>query len=347
MFRKTIVAVMALLMVLVICACDNNAQGNMFIGVGGGQTGNAPDIQNAGDETSGSATDGNGMWVSVSQQEEDIIKNEQIQNCYTSQFVPTDEYELISYGTTRQQRNEEEKKHIIYSDVVIQEYNYYDVGGWFLDSVTIEQMTVNVAGPADVSLITEALKDEQMEYEGVEMYCTHEDSVYKVSCGTGLTGDYSELAEDHTTMNAHVVFENKVLQIKGYYVLDFTQETGWCLRLSEGSSSKKIMTVTSYTSNYEAATGTFRLQNLIYNKAQKLNILSITDESISYTLDGVEFTSEFDPLSGKFDFVCEKTTEGNHTTIKSYGDFTYDPYYDRWEEDSTYNGRTNYSVIRE
>ena len=43
MFRKTIVAVMALLMVLVICACDNNAQGNMFMGVGGGQTGNAPD----------------------------------------------------------------------------------------------------------------------------------------------------------------------------------------------------------------------------------------------------------------------------------------------------------------
>ena len=179
--------------------------------------------------------------VSISQQKEDIIKYELIQNCYSSAFIPTDEFNLVSYQTTREQLNKEEKSHIIYSDVeiqnnyfnimlsVVQEYNYYEKGGWFLDNVTIEDQLVSVAGPADANLVAKYLKNEFLDFDVIELRCLYNNELYELGNGTDFFGDKSELSEDGSKTTAHVVFESDTKKLMATTFSNFHKRVaGFC-----------------------------------------------------------------------------------------------------------------------
>ena len=76
-----------------------------------------------------------------------------------------------------------------------------------------------------------------------------------------------------------------------------------------------------------------------------LDITDISTNTITYKLDGTEFTTRFNSFNGEFSLIYEETTKGTDTYRKSLGDFVYNSRSDSWDDQRSRS--IMYKIIRQ
>ncbi len=293
------------------------------------------------------------IGVTITQQKEDIIKCEEIQNCYCSDFIPDDEYELKSYNTIKEQINEENKEHIIYSNVEIrnqyfditlsvkQEYSFYDKGGWILENCVVE--SVNEVTPINApnkELVQEYIEEEIIiKYDFYDsVVCDYDNADYTLKYGDIIFGELQ--FDEMNTAKQLITYKSDVMNASGYYSFAFT-ETGWSIVNNEDDDLIK-MKIESYTADYSQAYGSFVLDCAWApldptHYTGELKVINIDNGYATYDLEfylareanlgiteGEGLIDEFNDFTGEI--VIGKYLSGEDITLR------YDSVKDCWTE---------------
>lgn len=208
--------------------------------------------------------------VSLAQQKEDLISCQQVQECFLSEFVSTSKYELVNYQSVKEQINEENKEHIIFSkvdikneyfDIVLsvkQEYTFYDKGGWILENCFVEEVEqITPINPPNKELVQSYIAEEIIEnsegYNSVS--CEYNDTEYSLKYGYVSYGDIS--LDEPNIAKQMITYSSDVMEARGYYTLEFT-DVGWSF-VSKSNDDYVKMIVEDYTADYSQAYGYFEL----------------------------------------------------------------------------------------
>lgn len=302
--------------------------------------------------------------VTQTQYEKDIIAREEVQKCFLSEYVTDSNYELIASSITKRQIDKDKNEDKIYCDVeisneyfhvnlsVLMKYYFYDKNGWVLENFEIIDKTVVPIGVANEESVFNVVSDNLIDemYEGrTAVLCLFNDDIKTLRHGT-LTKIGSEFDSENKQMKLNVCYKSKVVEVNGYYLLDFDSKNGWSLHpvYDDDKYITNVMYISSYTADYSAALGSFStIANGSMNISKyDLNITEITDNKISYSVDVEGFDTyytyadsdvlqeTFDPITGTVSLYSGKYSTSGTTMNFLLGNYFYNPIDDRWDSSS-------------
>lgn len=302
--------------------------------------------------------------VSQAQYEKDIIAREEVQKCFLSEYVTNSNYELIASSVTKRQIDKDKNEDKIYCDVeianeyfhvnlsVLMKYYFYDKNGWVLEKFEIIDKTVVPIGVANEDAVFNAVSDNLIDeiYEGrTAVLCLFNDEFKTLRHGR-LTKVGSEFDSENQQMKLNVCYKSDVIEVNGYYLLDFDSRDGWSLHpvYDDAEYITDVMHISSYTADYSAALGSFStIANGSMNISKyDLNITEITDNTISYSVDVEGFDTYytyadsdvlqeiFDPLTGTFSLNSGEYSVSGTTMDFPLGNYFYNSIDDRWDSSS-------------
>ena len=251
--------------------------------------------------------------VSQKQIEEDILSQDAIQNCFTTDFVSSSEVELTEVEILKRQTNVDEKEDKIYCDIQMKNkyfsatlnaevfYGYYDEGGWLIDEFNVNDLTIEPIKAPDKELVFDYLigKIDSTDNAYMKVDCLYEEKEYELNYGELSSNDI--VLNSGNTAKFNVVYTSPVLEVHGSYVLTF-DGTKWIFDLENNT-----FVVDDYEADYSEALGSFEC-----SLGGRLEVIDITNDSIEYdmVMTGEAFqyipspghrTDYFNPLTGKFD----------------------------------------------
>jgi len=223
--------------------------------------------------------------VSQRQIEEDILSQEEIQNCFTTDFVSSSKIELTEVEILKRQTNIEEKEDKIYCDIQMKNkyfsatlnaevfYGYYDEGGWLIDEFNVNDLTIEPIKAPDKELVFDYLIREIDSTDNTYMKvdCLYEEKEYELNYGELSSNDI--VLNSDNTANLNVVYTSPVLEVQGSYVLTF-DGTKWIFDLKNN-----LFVVDEYKADYSEALGLFES-----SLGGRLQVINITNDSIEYDM---------------------------------------------------------------
>lgn len=273
---------------------------------------------NTNDETIGNnesvINSNDGRMISISKLKSDILENPSIQTCFTSPFTTESEYSVTGFEIIKEQINDSDKNIITYSDVTVENeyfsvnlqlktvYNFYDIGGWIMDELYIEEIThvTPTRGPSP-ELVEEyiiPLYSISGFYQGKEHNLILENNVFSVTESVLINPECSNVFAQYQTDN---------VTITGTFMFFFSEE-GWTCDVE-----KPAYHIVEYTADYSQALGSFSTESGPVVQSVDLNVISIDGTTVTYDLNefsmpgfsysvqtGTNLTSEFDPITGDF-----------------------------------------------
>ena len=304
-----------------------------------GACGNNPNHNNTPNREQNYNSNSSTKGVSEQQFIEDVSKHKNVVHCFDSKFVESNDYIYKEHKIIKRQTNIEDKEDIIHCSILAESnyisvnmsvtatYGYYDVGGWVLDDLYVnEKEAIPLIAPSKNIIyneFTSALQNKKNkhndnEYEKSKSWINYL-SVYSnesanADCYVDLSDYIKELEfgeikfnQAAKTAQINVSFKSSLAKIQGYIPFGFNDKTGWFWNDSSVKESLKpyIVYKTSSIENYKEAIGIFRGRLNQWDSISEFEIFEINEKNITYAfLTGwnpeVKRTATFDPISGEF-----------------------------------------------
>lgn len=310
--------------------------------------------------------------VSEAQLKEDLLEQEEVQTCFSSEFTKESAYSIDTLEITKEQINSESKQHVIYCNFTIKNdyfnvelsaqctYNFYDKGGWILDEFNVLEKSVIPISAAEGQEVINKVLDESSDedYTGrTAINCLYNKTNKTLRHGTLSIVD-STFDKENMQTKIIVCYKSDVIEVNGHYLLHFDSDDGWVIESEQNTdeNEKIVMYVDGYTADYSSAIGNFT-SNPFGNMnitGYNLNIVEISENSISYSIkiDGYEaFTyldsetllDDFDPLTGTVSLRTGKYSMYGYKLDSPAGTYIYNPIDDRWDSSYGPNYPSSYS----
>lgn len=308
--------------------------------------------------------------LSETQVKDDLIKREEIQNCFSSDYTYESSYTLSSFAIEKAQLNSEKKQDIIYCNISVVNdyfnvdlyaqctYNYYDIGGWILDDLSVLEKNVNPIRAAEGQELVNKVINESPDDHYPDRIAV--DTMDGRSCISLRHGELSlvdcVLYEDSMLTGINVCYKSDVLDVKGRYFLRFDSINGWRIDSDSLYEEKLVMMIDDYTADYSSALGKFTSVQVGGRNILKydLDVVDISDDLISYKIftEGYEtyeyvddpiLMDEFDPLTGSVQLRTGTYEMFGYTLDSPLSRYYYNPIDDCWDEYGGPNYPDSYS----
>ena len=296
--------------------------------------------------------------VTEQQVKDDLIQRAEVQNCYTSEFTPQEEYTLKEYTLVKEQINKEDKEDIVFCNAVIENqyfqvsfqaqllYNYYEKGGWIMDEFSLtDYEVVPLRGPERNLVLAHIQKEELdggksnawLEYRIGEKYDL-------IRYGTLTVADSSfDISEGKYVSQINATYKTKVLKLDGYYQMQF-KEDEWIF----GEKGSIVLDVRGYDCDYSSALGTYSWEKDSQCPGGTITVKEITKEKVVYDLwitepcenekvkfnTGKNLEAEFDPLNASF-APCKYYSSKVTMAYNSQGDYWREFWNSSWGGEGT------------
>ncbi len=290
--------------------------------------------------------------VSTQQLIEDISKNETIADCLSSKFIEDTPVEYVSHEITKRKTDEDDNTDTIYCSINIKEeyisaeiqakmsYSFYDIGGWVLDNVLIEDYVLTPLKAANADMI---ISEAQGILEKAEdpfpfddsyprrhpdttwicriKYHYSEDAVCTQPYGNDLsiyTYNFriinNEFLPECNDTRLHISLTSSATDLNGYFPLSFDSQKGWDWKTKNLGVTQKyfwpaIILTDTNTDNLQTLCGFYTVETEIL--ALKITEINEHTHTISYVLYDYyssiygntltyNETVDFDPISTCF-----------------------------------------------
>lgn len=310
--------------------------------------------------------------VSEMQLKNDLIKQEEVQTCFSSEFTNESTYSIDTFKIKKEQINRDNKQDLIYCDFTIKNdyfnvelsaqctYNFYDKGGWILDELNILEKNVVPIRAAEGQEVINKVLDESSDVDYIgrtAINCLYNNTYKTLRHGTLSIVD-SVFDKENMQSKIIVCYKSNVIEVNGHYLLYFDNDTGWIIESEQNTdeNGKTVMCVDNYTADYSSAIGDFASTPFgdINITGYNLNIVGISENSISYSIkiDGYEaytyldsetLLDDFDPLTGTASLRTGKYYIYGYELDSPVGTYIYNPIDDRWDSSYGPNYPSSYS----
>lgn len=307
--------------------------------------------------------------VSTKQLIEDIPKNEIIAACLSSKFVEESPVKYVSHEITIRKIDKDARTDLVCCAICVEDdyisaeieaklnYSFYDVGGWVLDSVTIEDYCLTPLKAANAELIineSKTLLSTKYDYDSYRQVnlptsqwynkfylfssldALGNEEAYELNVyASDFTVISSQLNDARSMTHLNVSLNSGVVHIEGYIPLSFDQKHGWDWSAKQVFKNYKedwpIIIITRISeNNIERALGTYASSFYTFT----INKIDITNKTITYTAYGITNTIAFDPIQSTMEIYISGYSFIYPERIE------YNPQRENWQE--RYYSTTNY-----